>query len=225
MATKKKELTRIREDLSEKGRDLWLAGLCALVLAEEEGTKLYDAIVQRGKEIGEESTERFNELVKKGRKVQNQSLKRVDAAVKDLEATQKKLAKRYTGQADQYMKKLEDVVEDVLERLGVPTRDEVVDLTGRVESLAQKVDSLLEVLETKGAPATGTTTEATVYHVVPQEDGWAVKKEGAERASSVHATKADAVESGRELAKGHEPSHLVIHRKDGTVQDTVNYEG
>ncbi len=219
------KITHISESLSEKGRDLWLAGLGALVLAEEEGTKLYDTVVNKSKEIGEESTERFQALVKKGRQVQADGLKRVDDAVSDLGSTQKQLAKRYTKQADQYMQKLEGVVEDVLERLGVPTRDEVVDLTGKVNSLAKKVDALLDTLEKEATRIITPAAATTVYHVVPHEDGWVVKQEGSDQATSQHTTKSEAVEQGRQLAKKHEPSRLVIHRKDGTIQDTARYEG
>ena len=59
-------------------------------------------------------------------------------------------------------------------------------------------------------------------HVVPHEDGWATKKEGASRAGSVHDTKADALEQAREQAK-REHVELVIHRQDGTIQDSDSY--
>ena len=39
-------------------------------------------------------------------------------------------------------------------------------------------------------------------HVTPHPEGWAVKKDGAERASSIHDTQADAVKAGREITKG-----------------------
>ncbi|UZW58922.1 DUF2188 domain-containing protein [Lysobacter enzymogenes] len=59
-------------------------------------------------------------------------------------------------------------------------------------------------------------------HVVPHPDGWAVKREGAERASSVHERKADAGEAGRDLARKDEVE-LVIHRRDGRIQDSDSY--
>lgn len=59
---------------------------------------------------------------------------------------------------------------------------------------------------------------ATVYHVKPDGDEWAVEAEGASRASSRHDTKKAAVEEGRSLAAKKTPSRLVIHRSDGTVQ-------
>lgn len=62
-----------------------------------------------------------------------------------------------------------------------------------------------------------------VLHVVPHEQGWAVKREGNERATSTHATQKDAIESARELAK--EYDDIVIHRADGTIRERVTYTG
>ena len=55
-------------------------------------------------------------------------------------------------------------------------------------------------------------------HVVPHLKGWAVEREGSERASSVHDRKADAVEAGRDLAR-RDHVDLVPHGKDGRIQE------
>lgn len=59
-------------------------------------------------------------------------------------------------------------------------------------------------------------------HVVPHKDGWAVKKEGNERASSVHQTQRDAIDIGREAAQSAN-SELVIHGRDGRIRDKDSY--
>lgn len=63
-----------------------------------------------------------------------------------------------------------------------------------------------------------------VYHVAPTDDGWEVKLENAVRATSKHGTKRDAVNAARALATSKAPSQLVIHRVDGSIQDTHTYE-
>ena len=63
----------------------------------------------------------------------------------------------------------------------------------------------------------------SVYHVTPNDDRWAVKKEGNERASSMHDTQAEAIESARELA--HQHDDIVIHRPDGTIRERITYSG
>ncbi|HWG91533.1 MAG TPA: DUF2188 domain-containing protein [Candidatus Thermoplasmatota archaeon] len=60
------------------------------------------------------------------------------------------------------------------------------------------------------------------YHVTPHPQGWAVKREHAERASSVHGTKEEAVRAGIDLAKRHEGS-LRIHNQDGRIQEERTY--
>lgn len=60
------------------------------------------------------------------------------------------------------------------------------------------------------------------YHVVPIRNQWAVKREGAQRASSLHDTQADAIKTGRGLARD-QHTELVIHRPDGTIRDSNSY--
>jgi uncharacterized protein YdaT len=59
-------------------------------------------------------------------------------------------------------------------------------------------------------------------HVVPRGDGWAIKKEGAQRAGVVTDTQKAAIERAREQAV-REKVEVVIHRKDGTIRDSDSY--
>ena len=59
-------------------------------------------------------------------------------------------------------------------------------------------------------------------HVVPLGNGWAVKKEGSGRFTVITETKKEAVEVAREIAK-HNQSELIIHGKDGKIQDKDSY--
>ena len=61
------------------------------------------------------------------------------------------------------------------------------------------------------------------YHIVPRDGRWAVTGAGGQRASSVHDTKAGAIESARTLAQGNEPSQVVVHGKDGVIQREWTY--
>lgn len=60
------------------------------------------------------------------------------------------------------------------------------------------------------------------YHIVPHDDQWAVKKEGGERASSLHDTQRDAIDAGRRLAQDNK-TELVIHRPNGQIRDSDSY--
>ena len=59
-------------------------------------------------------------------------------------------------------------------------------------------------------------------HVVPHEDGWAIRGEGNQRVTSIHDTQRDAAERAREIARN-QGSEVVIHRRDGTIRDSDSY--
>lgn len=54
-------------------------------------------------------------------------------------------------------------------------------------------------------------------HVVPHGDGWAVRGEGNDRATSVHDTQAAAIERAREIARNQQ-GELLIHGRDGRIR-------
>jgi hypothetical protein len=62
------------------------------------------------------------------------------------------------------------------------------------------------------------------FHVVPKGDDWAVRREGASKPGKVFENKQDAVDHGRDAAKKQEPSQLIIHKKDGTIQTEYTYK-
>jgi len=59
-------------------------------------------------------------------------------------------------------------------------------------------------------------------HVVPHEDGWAVRREGAERASSTHDTQSQAERAARRTAV-REGGETFIHRRTGEIRDRNSY--
>ncbi|HSM09678.1 MAG TPA: DUF2188 domain-containing protein [Gemmatimonadota bacterium] len=67
-------------------------------------------------------------------------------------------------------------------------------------------------------------TPDVVYHVTPYGEGWSVKAEGTTSAVSRHPTKKEAVSAARDIAHASAPSRLVIHKQDGAVQQTHEYE-
>ena len=55
-------------------------------------------------------------------------------------------------------------------------------------------------------------------HIVPRDDGWAVRGAGSQRASSVHRTQREAIDAGREIARN-QGTELFIHGKDGRIRE------
>ena len=61
------------------------------------------------------------------------------------------------------------------------------------------------------------------YHVVPDGgEGWAVRRENSERATSLHPTQAAAIEAGRRHAIN-QGVELVTHRPNGQIRDSDSY--
>lgn len=60
------------------------------------------------------------------------------------------------------------------------------------------------------------------WHVVPHKDGWAAKREGSDEVSKTFRTKEEAEKYAREKAR-QEGGELVIHGKDGQIQDKDSY--
>ena len=50
-------------------------------------------------------------------------------------------------------------------------------------------------------------------HVVPHENGWAVRAEGASRASSLHQTQAEAEAAARKIVSHQGGGEVIIHRR------------
>ena len=59
-------------------------------------------------------------------------------------------------------------------------------------------------------------------HVVPHEDGWAVRGEGNSRATVVTETQEEAIEKAMEIAKNHK-SELLVHGRDGEIRERRTY--
>lgn len=55
-------------------------------------------------------------------------------------------------------------------------------------------------------------------HVVPHDDGWAVRGEGNSRVTSTHDTQREAIDAGREIARN-QGGELFIHGRNGQIRE------
>ena len=101
--------TKTQLDATETAKKIWLAGVGALTMAEEEGSKLFKVLVEKGKK---------NESV-------------AEFPVKTAKTAQRKAE----GMWNKIGQGFEERVQSALHRIGVPTRDEIVGLTRRVEAM------------------------------------------------------------------------------------------
>lgn len=61
-------------------------------------------------------------------------------------------------------------------------------------------------------------------HVVPHDDGWAVRGAGSRRATSVHQTQQQAIEAARKIARN-QRTELFIHGRNGRIRDRDSHGG
>jgi poly(hydroxyalkanoate) granule-associated protein len=115
MANRKK--TTPPPGLKGTAYEIWLAGLGAVNLAGEEGGKIFKQLVERGREQKESNQEMLD-----GLKERAQGMK---------EDAQSALSRITTP--------LEAGLTSAMQRLGVPTREEILKLTNRVEDLTKQV--------------------------------------------------------------------------------------
>jgi hypothetical protein len=59
-------------------------------------------------------------------------------------------------------------------------------------------------------------------HVTPREDGWAVKREGAQRATTVVRTQAEAARIARDIARN-EQGETLIHGRNNLIRERNSY--
>ena len=136
MVTKKKTTTQL--DIRESAHKVWLAALGAVSVAEDESSKFFTSLVDKGSEI-----------VARGKARIDKATDSVTGKVKD--------AKELAGDTFVRLgKNMDEQVAETLGRLGVPTRDEIQTLTKRVEELNRKMDRLKAT--PKAAPRKKTTT-------------------------------------------------------------------
>jgi len=59
-------------------------------------------------------------------------------------------------------------------------------------------------------------------HVVPHDDGWAVRTPGSSRVGSTHDTQEEAIRAAIKRAKAAE-SEMLIHGRDGKIRERNTY--
>ena len=202
-----KDVTRRGKSILDLGNKAYLVGLGAIATAQSGGASAWDKAV---KTVEKET----DVLVRRGEKLENQRAVKFESIRADVETR----ARTVAGRLERTVKTAVAPVMSVASRLGVPSRDEVKALNANVAALSAKVDLLVSRL----ADLPVVATEPTIT-VTASDDGWAVAVEGTTQPLSVHETKEAAVEAARAIATERAPSHLVVYKKDGSVQDKASY--
>jgi len=132
--------------IKESAQQIWLAGLGAFAKTQEEGQKVFQA------------------LVKEGTGIQKRTVKMTEERMGDIGGRFAKVAGQFQKQANGTWDKLETVFEErvdrALTRLGVPTRKDVAALTKRVEELTAEVSRLRKPAKLRARKAKAATKAA-----------------------------------------------------------------
>lgn len=60
-------------------------------------------------------------------------------------------------------------------------------------------------------------------HVVPYQDGWAVRREGNKRITSKHRKQSTAINRAKSIARKRK-ADVIIHRADGGIRDRISFD-
>src|SRR5258706_11811600 len=120
--------SKLAETVKESAQQIWLAGLGAFSKAQEEGAKVFEA------------------LVKEGKGIEAKTRKMTESRVSEMSDQVSKAAQNASTKANAAWDKLEQVFEDrvsrSLNRLGVPTKQDIASLSKQVAELNAAVKSL-----------------------------------------------------------------------------------
>lgn len=116
--------TPMAANIRESANRVWLAGLGAFAKTQEEGEKL------------------FQNLVKEGEQVEKRARKAAEARIEDAKGK----VVEFRGKANEQFDRLEELFQErvarVLNRMGVPTQEDIQELSKRVEALNESIMAL-----------------------------------------------------------------------------------
>ena len=123
--------------IRDSAQQIWLAGLGAFGKTQEEGAKVFEALVKEGKHL------------------EARTRKLAEAKVGEMTSQWNRKAGQATQRATATWDKLEQVFEDrvarALSRLGVPTNRDIQALAKRVETLTASVQKLTGARKARAA--------------------------------------------------------------------------
>ena len=152
--TVRRDLTETAGDVRDAVQKVFLAGLGALVVTEEEGSKLFKKLVKKGEkaDLPKLAADRVEAVRSQIGGAADKATGAVTSRVNGAKASAER-------QVDETEDRVQETVATVMKRLGVPTRDEISELTASVERLSKNIERLKKERQTAAA-STEVTLEA-----------------------------------------------------------------
>lgn len=138
----KKTGAQLSGTVKDSAQQIWLAGLGAFAKAQEEGGKVFEALVKEGLTIQ--------------RKTQAVAEEKISEATSRVTSMASDIGSRAAGQWDKLENIFEDRVATALSKLGVPTSRDLDVLNARIDALAKslgKAPPAVKAAPVKAAPA------------------------------------------------------------------------
>ena len=130
---------QLAQTVKESAQQIWLAGLGAFSKTQEEGTKVFDALVKEGEAIQKKTRKMADEKFADVRKTADEKFADVR---KVADAKMAAVTGKAAGTWDRLEQVFEDRVARALSSLGVPTKKEIDKLSKRVAELTATVQKL-----------------------------------------------------------------------------------
>ena len=162
---------QVSRSLVESAQQIWMAGVGAFTRAQGEGSKLFEALVKEGMNIEQHT-----------RKLATGKVDAVRDAVEDRVGV---VRERATDTWDRLEKVFEERVQRALNRLGVPSREELADLVSRVNALTTELKKLggkPAVAKAAAKSTNGTKKAATKRAAKPAAKAPVGKRKAAKKA-------------------------------------------
>ncbi|WP_306556401.1 phasin family protein [Acidovorax sp.] len=168
-ADKKKSNAQLSSTVKDSAQQIWLAGLGAFSKAQEEGGKVFEALVKEGLTIQ--------------RKTQAVAEEKITEATSRVTTMASDIGSKAQGQWDKLENIFEDRVAKALAKLGVPSARDLEALSARVDALAKG---------SKAAPAKAAAKPAAKPAAKAPAKKAVAKKAAPAKAAAKPATKAPA---------------------------------
>lgn len=111
--------------VKDSAQQIWLAGLGAFAKAQQEGSKVFDSLVKDG--IGIQ------------RKTQTAAGEKLSEATSRMASMATDISSRASGQWDKLETIFEGRVSKALHKLGVPTAQDIAELSARIDELNRNI--------------------------------------------------------------------------------------
>jgi len=140
LSAEKKSGSQLRATVKDSAQQIWLAGLGAFAKAQEEGGKVFEALVKEG--VGLQ------------RKTQSAAEEKLSETTSKMASMANDIGSKAQGGWDKLETIFEDRVAKALKKLGVPSARDISELIARMDELNKNVEKLAAKPAAKAATKT-----------------------------------------------------------------------